>query len=103
MNAHTSKPGSGPTVPMAPRAVRKCAAALGGVPSGAPVGAVVLMVAGATRPRGLMGRMMVRPSTAPSYEASSPGSYTPSKMDSRWGMHSNLRPERCGYTQPLSS
>ena len=58
-------------------AVRKCAAALGGVTWGAPVGAVVVLVAGAPRPRGLMGRVMVRPSTAPSYEASCPGSYTP--------------------------
>ena len=70
MNADTLKYGSGPTVPMAPRPVWKCAAALGGVPLGAPVGAVVLLVAGAARPRGLMGRVMVRPSMAPSYEAS---------------------------------
>ena len=70
---------------------------------GAPVGAVVLLVAGAARPRGLMGRVMVRPSTAPSYEASCPGSYTPPKMDSHWGMHPNLRPERCRFTHPLSS
>ena len=66
-------------------------------------GVVVLLVAGAARPRGSMGRMMVRPSTAPSYEASSPGSYSPAKMDSHWGMHSNLRPERCSFTHPLSS
>ena len=69
MNTHTSKSGSAPTVPMAPRAVRKCTAALGGMPWGAPVGAVVLLLAGATGPRGLMGRVMLRPSTAPSYEA----------------------------------
>ena len=81
MNAHTSKSGSGPMVPMAPRAVRTFTAALGGVPWGAPMGAVVLLVAGAARARGLMGRVMVRPSTAPSYEASCPGSYTPPKMD----------------------
>ena len=62
MNEDTSKFGSGPTVPMAPRAVRKFAAALGGAPWGAPVGPVVLLVAGAARPRGLMGRVMVRPS-----------------------------------------
>ena len=52
MNAHTLKSRFGLTVPMAPRAVAKCAAALGGVPRGAPVGAVVLLVAGAARPRG---------------------------------------------------
>ena len=40
---------------------------------------------------------------APSYEASCPGSYTPPKMDSQWGMHSDLRPERCSFTHPLSS
>ena len=34
MNAHTSKSGCGPTVPMPPRAVRKCASALAGVPLG---------------------------------------------------------------------
>ena len=82
MKADTLKSGSGPTVPTAPRAVRKCVAALGGVPWGGPVGDVVLLVAGAARPRGLMGRVMVRPSTPPSYEASCPGSYTPPpKMD----------------------
>ena len=27
----------------------------------------------------------------------------PPKMDSHWGMHSNLRPERCSFTHPLSS
>ena len=86
---------------MAPRAVWKCAAALGGVPLGAPVGAVVLLVAGVARPRGLMGRVMVMPSTAPSYEASYPGSYTPPKMDSHCGMHSNLRPERCKLHPPF--
>ena len=74
MNAHTLKSGSGPMVPMAPRVVHTFAASLGGVPWGAPMGAVVLLVAGAARPRGLMGRMMVRLSTAPSYEASCPGS-----------------------------
>ena len=79
MNVNTSKSGSSPTVPMAARAVRKCAAALGGVLSGAPVGAVVLLVAGAARPRGLMVRVMVRPSTAPSHKASCPRSYTPPK------------------------
>ena len=42
---------------MAHRAVRKFAASLGGVTSGAPVGAVVLLVAGAARLRGLMGRV----------------------------------------------
>ena len=41
---------------------------------GASVGAVVLLQAGAARPRGLMGRVMLRPSTAPSYEGSCPGS-----------------------------
>ena len=51
MNAHTSKSGYGLTVPMAPRGVRKCAAAL----RGAPPGAMVLVVAGAARPRGFMG------------------------------------------------
>ena len=61
MNAHTSKSGFGPPVPMAPRAVRKFATALEGVPWGVPVGAVVLLGAGAARPRGLMGRVMVRP------------------------------------------
>ena len=103
MNAHTQKSGFGPTVPMAPKAVRKFAAALGWVPWGAPVGAVVLLMAGAARPRGLMGRVMVRPLTAPLYEASCPGSYNPPKMDSHWGMHSNLRPERCSFTHPLFS
>ena len=86
MNAHTSKSSSGLMVPMAPRAVRTFAAALGGVPGGggggAPVGPVVLLVAGAARARGLMGRVMVRPSTAPSCEASCPGSYTPPEMAS---------------------
>ena len=56
MNADTSKSGFGLTVPMAPKVVRKCASALGGVPWGAPVGAVVLLVAGAARPSGLMQR-----------------------------------------------
>ena len=46
---------------------------------------------------------MVKPSTAPWYEASCPGSYTPPKMDSHWGMHSNLRPVRCSFTHPCSS
>ena len=46
------------------------------------MGAVVLMVAGAARPRGLMGRVTMRPFTAPSYEASCPGSYTLPKTDS---------------------
>ena len=57
MNAYTSKSGSSPTVPMAPGAVWKCAAALEAVPWGAPAGAVVLLVAAAVRPRGLMGRV----------------------------------------------
>ena len=101
MNAHTSKSGSGLMVPMAPRAVRTFAATLGGAPGGAPVGPLVLPVAGAARPRSLLGQVMVRPSTAPSYEAPCPGSYS-TKMDSHWGMHSNLRPERYGFTHPLS-
>ena len=63
-------------MPIMPRGVHTFAA-LGGVPWGVPVGAVVLLVAEAARPRGLMGRVMVRPLTAPSYEASCPGSYTP--------------------------
>ena len=46
MNANTSKPSSGPMVPMAPRALRTFAAALGGAPGAAPVGPVVLLVAG---------------------------------------------------------
>ena len=46
---------------------------------------------------------MVRPSTAPSYDASCPGPYTPPKMDCHWGMHSNLRPVRCSFTHPRSS
>ena len=33
---------------------------------------------------------------APSYEASCPESYIP--MYAHWGMHSNLRPERCSFT-----
>ena len=82
MNANTLKFGSGQMVPMAPRAVRTFAAALGGAPGAAPVGPVVLLVAGAARARGLVGRVMVRPPTAPWYEASYPGSYTPPKMDS---------------------
>ena len=73
MNADTSISGSTATLPVAPGAVPKCEAALGGVPWGAPVGAVVLLVAGAARPRGLMARVMVRPSTVPLYEASCPG------------------------------
>ena len=77
MNANTSISGSGATVPVGPRAVRKCEAALAGVPSGAPIGAVVLLVAGAAGPRGLIGRVMVRPSTVPSHGASCQGSYTP--------------------------
>ena len=103
MNAFTSKSGSGPMVPMTPKAVRNFAAALGGAPWGAPVGPVVLLVAGAAQPRGLMGRVMVRPSAAPSYEAACPGSYTPPKMDSHCGMHSNLHPERYSFHHPLSS
>ena len=91
MNADTSKSGSGPTVPMAPRAVRKCTAALGGLPWGAPVGAVVLLVAGAAQPTGLMGRVMVRPSTAPWYEVSYPGSYTPPKWIPNGGCTLYLR------------
>ena len=79
MTAPASKSGSGPMLPLVPKAVCKFAAALGGVPLGAPVGAVVLLVAGAAWPSGLMGRVMVRPSRAPSYEASCPGSYTPPK------------------------
>ena len=67
---------------MAPRAVRKCAPVLGGVPWGAPVGAVVLLVAGAARPRGLMGRVMVRPSTDPRTRPPAPGHTPPPKMDS---------------------
>ena len=102
MNVRTSKSGSSPMVPMAPRAVCTFAAALGGAPGGAPVGLVELLVAGAAQARGLMGRVMVRPFTAPSYEASCPGSYTPPKMDSHWEMHSNLRPERCTFTHPRS-
>ena len=103
MNAITLKSGFGLTVPMAPKAVRKCAAALGGAPWGAPLRAVVLLVAGAAGPRGLMGWAMVGPSTAPSYEASYLGSYTPPKMDSHCGMHSSLRPERCSFTNSFSS
>ena len=104
MNARTSKSGSGPMVRMAPRAVRTFPAALGGAPGGgAPVGSVVLLVAGAARARSLMGRVMLRPSTAPSYEACVPGHTPPPKMDSHWGMHSNLRPERCSFTHPRSS
>ena len=104
MNADTSKSGCGPIVPMAPRAVRKCATALGGVPWAAPLEAVVLLVAGAARPMSLMGRVMMRPSTASSYEASCPGSYhPPPKMDSQWGMHSDSRPERCSFAHPVSS
>ena len=64
---------------------------------------MVMLVAEAARPRGLMKRVIVRPSTAPLYEASCPGSYTPHKMDSHWGMHSNLRPDRCRLYHPLSS
>ena len=82
MKAHTSKSGSGPMVPIAPRVVRTFAAALGGAPGAAPVGPVVLLLAGAARARGLMGRVTVRPSTAPSFEASCSVSYTPAKMDS---------------------
>ena len=48
-----------------------------GALGGAPVGAVVLLVAGAARPRLLMGQLMVRPSIAPCYEASCAGSFTP--------------------------
>ena len=103
MNAHTSKSGAGPMVPMLSRAVRTFAAALRGAPWGVAVGPVVLLVAGAAWPRGLMGRVMVRPSTAPWYEASCPGSYPPQKMDSHRGMHSNVRPERYSFTHPLSS
>ena len=55
MNAHTSKSGYGLTVHLAPRGVRKCAAALRGAPWGAPPGAVMLVVDGAARPRGFMG------------------------------------------------
>ena len=29
--------------------------------------------------------------------------YPPKKMNSHWGMDSNLRPERCSFTHPLSS
>ena len=103
MNANISKSGSSPMVPMVVKAVRTFAAALGGAPGAAPVGRVVLLVAGAARARGLAGRVMVRPPTAPSYEASCPGSYTPPKMDSYRGMHSNLRPVRCSFTHPRSS
>ena len=46
MNEDTSKSGCGPTVPMAPRAVRKCVTALGGGGrGGAPARAMVLLVA----------------------------------------------------------
>ena len=62
------------------------------MPWGAPVGAVVLLVAGAARPKGLMGHVMVRPFTAPLHEASFPGLYTPPKMNSHRGMYSGLRP-----------
>ena len=51
--------------------------------------------------KGLMGRVMVRPSTAPWYEAPCPGSYVPPKMDSHWGTHSNWRLERGSFTHPL--
>ena len=79
MIANASKSSYGLTVPKAPRVVRKCAAALGGVPWGAPVEVVVLLVAVAPRPRGLTRRVMVRPSTAPLYADSFPRSYTPQK------------------------
>ena len=52
---------------------------LEGCLGGGGVGAVVLLVAGAARPRGLMGRVMMRPSTACWYEASCPRSYIPPK------------------------
>ena len=44
----------------------------------------MLLVAWAARPRGLMGRVMVRPSTGPSYKASCPRSYIPPKMNSHY-------------------
>ena len=50
-----------------------------------------------------MGQVTLRPSTVPSYEASCPGSHIPPQMDSQWGLHSNLRPEQCSFTHPLSS
>ena len=103
MNAHTSKFGSDPMVPMAPMALRTLAAALGGAPRAALVGPVVLLVDGVDRARGLMGLVMVRTSTVPSYEASCPRSYSFPKMDYHWGMHSNLRPVRCSFTHPRSS
>ena len=67
-----------------------------------PVGAVVLLVAGAARPRGLMGHVIVKPPMASSHVASCLGSYTSRKMDARCVTQSNMRLERCSFTNPFS-
>ena len=93
MHAHTSKSGSGPMVPMAPRAVRTFAATQGGAPGGRGCPGKGLDGAGDGEAlngpvtRGLLPRV-IRP---------------PPQIVSPWGMHSNLRPERCSFTHPRSS